>query len=183
MKNEKRIYIKKSPKWTIKKVSKHSLTIYKSIIILMALFTLWAYINRQVNKGKLISPLVNITVPQVQASEPVVISCEDPRGYLECQMYNGNLTAEEYRIMEAIAEAESHFNPNASQVNIHKDGSTSIDRGIFQLNHRYQKAISNEDAFNFKKNIDYAIKLMKRSGYGQWSAFNNGSYIKHLNTK
>lgn len=77
----KRIYIKKSPKWTIKKVSKHSLTIYKSIIILMALFTLWAYINRQVNKNPLISPLVSTTVPQVMASEVNYIPKEQTRWF------------------------------------------------------------------------------------------------------
>lgn len=63
-------YTKKNFKyWTAKKLNKHSLTIYKSIIILMALFTLWAYINREVNKGGLVDPRVSHVVHQVMASE------------------------------------------------------------------------------------------------------------------
>ncbi len=66
----KKQYIKHNFKyWTAKKLNKHSLTIYKSIIILMALFTLWAYINRQVNKEGLIDPRVSHVVTQVYASE------------------------------------------------------------------------------------------------------------------
>lgn len=136
---------------------------------------IWAYIARA-NSQPLLSPLATGPVP-VYAKEPeVVISCEDPRGYLECQAYQKVITWDQYRIMEAIAEAESHFNENA----LGNNGDT-VDRGIFQINNKWHKKLSNQDAFNFKKNIDYAIKVMKESGYTQWSAYKNGSYKQYLN--
>lgn len=67
----KRVYIKKSHRyWTAKKLNKHSQKIWITIIALMALVTVWAVINREVNKVGLVSPLVNLPhVNQVQASE------------------------------------------------------------------------------------------------------------------
>jgi predicted nucleotide-binding protein (sugar kinase/HSP70/actin superfamily) len=52
---------------------------------------------------------------------------------------------------------------------VHESGKKSIDRGVAQINDYYHKDLKNEDAFDFKKNIDYAIKLFKRSGANQWS--------------
>lgn len=60
----KRTYIKKSHKyWNMKKINKHSRKIWYFVAVLMALITVWAVINRQVNKGELISPLVSIVEP------------------------------------------------------------------------------------------------------------------------
>ena len=160
------IYIKKSPKWTIKKVSKHSLTIYKSIIILMALFTLWAYINRQVNKEGLIDPRVSHVVPQVMASEPkVVISCENPKGYLECQVYNGKITWEQHDRIAKVINCESRWNPEA--INVNKNGT--IDTGIVQRNSIHNKTLSTKDSFDYKKSIDWMInKMHKDGGLNAW---------------
>ena len=47
----------------------------------MALFTLWAYINRQVNKGGLVDPRVSHVVPQVMASETNEIKKEDTKAW------------------------------------------------------------------------------------------------------
>lgn len=146
---------------------------YLFLLILAGLLTA-AYIRKQ-QSTPLISP-VAVEVMPVLAKEPsVVISCDNPRGYLECQVYKGVIDWEQYRVMEAIAEAESHFDENAIGYN---DGS--IDRGIFQINNKYHKKLANSEAFDFKKNIDYAIKVMKSSGYSQWSAYKNGSYKLYL---
>jgi len=104
------------------------------------------------------------------------VSCETPKGYLECKAYKKEITWEQYKVMYAIAMAESRFRPNATNVN--KNGS--IDRGIFQVNDKFHPKLTNDLAFSFKENIDYAIKLMKRSGFTPWSAFKNGSYVKFL---
>lgn len=40
-------------------------------------------------------------------------------------------------LLKAIAVQESELNPNATNVNVHADGSRSTDRGMFQLNDRY----------------------------------------------
>lgn len=60
----KKTYIKRNFKyWTAKKLNKHSMKIWYFVAVCMALVTAWAYINRQVNKGGLISPLVSIVEP------------------------------------------------------------------------------------------------------------------------
>lgn len=159
-------YIKHNFKyWTAKKLNKHSLTIYKSIIILMALFTLWAYINRQVNKGGLVDPRVSHVVTQVMASEPEIISCDNPKGYLECQAYQGKITWPEHDRLYKIIECESKWNPEAMNT---KNKNGSYDMGLLQIN-SIHKDISNSDKLNYKKSIDWAIKKFKRDGnFNAW---------------
>ena len=143
------------------------------LIVLALLLALSYY--KQENERPLISPLADGVMP-VYAKEPeVVISCDNPRGYLECLAYQKVISWDQYRIMEAIAEAESHFNENAIHLN-----EDSIDRGIFQINSKFHKKLTNVEAFQFKRNIDYAIKVMKSSGYTQWAAYKNGSYKQYL---
>lgn len=60
----KKTYIKRNFKyWTVKKLNKHSMKFWYFLIACMALVTVWAVINRQVNKGGLVSPLVSIVEP------------------------------------------------------------------------------------------------------------------------
>lgn len=67
-------------------------------------------------------------------------------------------------LMLNIAECESHFKNDA----IHHNNNQSIDIGIFQLNDIH--GLSAEDRLDSEKNIDYAIKLIKRNGTKDWSA-------------
>lgn len=61
---KKQTYLKKNHAyWLAKKLNKHSLKFWYFLIACMALVTVWAVINRQVNKGGLISPLVSIVEP------------------------------------------------------------------------------------------------------------------------
>ena len=134
---------------------------------LLILFSKFAYANT-----KLISPAVIEPLQIEEKKKPeVVISCENPRGYLECQVYKGIITWKEYDLLEKIFQCESKFNPEATGTNIHKDGSVSIDRGVAQINNRFHKKLNNADAYDFKKNIDYAIQLYKKSGANQWSCY------------
>lgn len=167
-----RTYVKKSKYWLFRKANRHSMKIWKSILILMGLVVLYALISRYVNRMPLISPLVSGPV-QVKAKEPeVVIPCDDtPQHYLECKAYQKEITWEDHnKLFRIVNECENKsWDPNATNVNKHKDGSTSIDRGIFMINDRYHKKLTNEKAFDFKANIDYAIDLYKRSGINQWA--------------
>lgn len=161
---KKQTYLKKNHAyWTAKKLNKYSMKIWYFIIACMALVTVWAVINRQVNKGGLVDPRVSHVVTQVMASEPVVISCEDPKGYLECAVYQGKITWKDHDKLSKIIECESKWNSNA--INVNKNGS--IDRGIFQIN-SVHKSLKNEDAFNFKKNIDFGIEMYKKQGVRPW---------------
>lgn len=61
---KKQTYLKKNHAyWLAKKLNKHSLKFWYFLIACMALVTVWSVINRQVNKGRLISPLVSIVEP------------------------------------------------------------------------------------------------------------------------
>lgn len=66
----KKTYIKRNFKyWTAKKLNKHSMKIWYFVAVCMALVTVWAVINRQVNSGELVSPLVTNVVSPVYAKE------------------------------------------------------------------------------------------------------------------
>ena len=165
-----RKYVKKNHKfWNMKKINKHSRTIWYYLIVAMTLFVLWAVINKWANRDPLVSPICPAGFGQVQASE--IIPCEKgPKEYLECQVYQGKITwADHEKLFRIVNECENKsWNPNATLVNIHKDGSTSTDRGIFMINDRYHKKLTNDQAFNFKTNVDYAISLYKKSGTSPW---------------
>jgi len=148
--------------WTAKKLNKHSMKIWYSIIAIMALVTAWAVINREVNKNPLISPLVSLPhVNQVQASEPeVVIPCEkDAKSYLECKVYQGKITWEEYDRLSKVINCESRWREDV--INVNTNGS--VDFGIMQIN-SIHKDISNADKLNYQKAIDWAIKKMHKDG-------------------
>lgn len=161
----KKTYIKRNFKyWTAKKLNKHSMKIWYFVAVCMALVTVWAVINRQVNSGELVDPRVSHVVPQVMASE-VVISCEDPKGYLECQAYQGKITWEEHDRLYKIIECESKWNPEAMNT---KNSNGSYDMGLLQIN-SIHKDISNSDKLNYKKSIDWAINKFKKDGnFNAW---------------
>lgn len=130
------------------------------------------------SSGELINPLVST----VQASEPtmegrrVVIECEKGvKEYLNCKAAKGEITDYQARVMYAIARAESGLRPEATNVN--KNGS--IDRGVFQIN-SIHKSLSNADAYDWKKNTDFALKLMKKQGFKPWVVYQRGIYKKFL---
>jgi hypothetical protein len=128
----------------------------------MTLFIVWAMINASVNATKLISPIVHNPVKKVLASESVTASCESPKGYLECQVYQGVITWKDYEKLSKIIKCESNWNENA--INHNKNGS--FDMGLFQINTIHKQKAS--DMFNFKKNIDFGIKLYKSQGVTPW---------------
>ena len=133
------------------------------LIACMALVTVWAVINRQVNKGGLVDPRVSHVVTQVMASE--TISCENPKGYLACKAYQGKITWEEHDRIAKVINCESRWNPEA--ININKNGT--IDTGLVQRNSIHNKTLSTKDSFDYKKSIDWMInKMHKDGGLNAW---------------
>lgn len=177
MKKQPTVYVKRS----YRKLNKSywygdSYTWNYIILAIMTLFTVWALINYWNNKNPLVSPVVINQVKQVYAEESIKIPCEvGVAEYLECQAYKGNITHDQARILLAIGKAESGLREDAVGVNTNR----TIDRGVFQIN-SIHKDISNKDAFDWKKNTDYAIKMMKRQGFNPWVAYKTGSYKKFL---
>ena len=136
-------------------------------LILFFILILVGYIFGNSQKA-LISPLVIGPMP-VYAKEPeVFISCENPKGYLECQVNQHKITWKQYDRMYKIIQCESAWNPDAYHVNT----NGSVDLGLVQIN-SIHKDISNADKLDFKKSIDWMIKKIKKDGgFSAWSCNN-----------
>ena len=112
---------------------------------------------------ELLSPLVGaLQPPKVYAKES--ISCENPRGYLECQVYKGIITWEDHDKLSRIIQCESRWNPEA----INKNTNGTYDLGLFQINTVHSKKINRIDSLDFKKNLDFGIAMFKKQGASPW---------------
>lgn len=161
----KKQYIKSNFKyWTAKKLNKYSMRIWYSIAILMGIVVAWAVINNIVNSGDLVSPAVkeSFTVKQLEAKEEVTVSCESPKGFLECQVYQGKITWEDHDKLSQIIKCESGWNPEA----LNKNTNGTFDLGLFQINTVHK--VSRLEMLDYKKNIEYGIKLYKKQGVTPW---------------
>jgi len=136
------------------------------IAFLIALATLLAYgMVMTATTGKLVSPIEGISMaPTVIYAKEEVISCENPKGYLECQVYKGIITWAEHNKLTKIIQCESGWRTDA----INKNNNGTFDLGLFQINTVHGKKISRADALDFKKNIDFGIKLFKEQGLRPW---------------
>ena len=164
-----RTYVKKDHKyWSMKKINKHSMVFWYTIICLMTMLVVYGAIKASLKATTLISPLVIGPVAKpVYASEPEYkVSCENPKGYLECQAHQGKITWKQYDRFVKIIQCESGWNPDAVNT---KNKNGSYDMGLLQIN-SIHKNISNADKLNYKKAIDWAIaKVKKDGGFGAWS--------------
>ncbi len=106
-----------------------------------------------------------IQIKQVEANEPKIPFCFDPITCIRDIGEEKNKTNDEIKTMIRIAKCESGYREDA----INKNTNGSIDRGIFQLN-SIHKDISNQDAFNFEKNIRYAWNMQTKQGTTPWNS-------------
>lgn len=86
-------------------------------------------------------------------------------------------------IAVAVCWAESRFDDQALNENKNADGEvTSEDRGLFQINSKYQPQVSEECAFDPDCNVKAAFDIYKKNGltFKPWSAYNNGAYKAYL---
>jgi len=115
------------------------------------------------SKKPLISPLV-IGPTQVMAKEPeVVVRCEaGPKEYLECQVYQGKISWEDHAKLSKIIKCESGWNPEV----LNKNKNGTFDSGLFQVNDVHKQ--KRYEMLDFKKNIDFGIKLYKKQGVTPW---------------
>ncbi len=74
----------------------------------------------------------------------------------------------------AVAMAESGGNPNA-HATVGEDS-----RGLWQMNVRAHPDLASANLYDPQTNADAAYALWKRSGWGPWSAHNNGAYLLFL---
>lgn len=92
-----------------------------------------------------------------------------PEGYLKYALTVNGLE-NEIPFVEKLVKCES--GGNAFAIGVNKGGS-SIDRGYLQINSYFHNSVSNECAFDYKCNIDEAIKIrLKWGNYDAWSCSN-----------
>lgn len=113
--------------------------------------------------------IVNIIHPaplQAIASEPSMID------WIMAEIDKAGISKTEALM---IMQCESKQNPAVYNINLHADGNTSLDAGIWQINLYYHK-ISLSDALDYKKSTLEAIKIYKAAG-NSWRPWTCGKIL------
>jgi len=152
-------------------------------------------INKQATVAQITEPKVIATPasvkpavedkPQVvheQTVTPVVTSAKPA-----CDAYDAllieNFGANQLNIAKAIMRAESGCRPDAvgdNHITYVQNGTTyGMSCGYFQIRILPGRP-SCEQMKNPSENIAYAGRLFRASGWRPWSAYLNGSYLKHI---
>lgn len=70
--------------------------------------------------------------------------------------------------LKRLINCESRWNPNAK--NIHGNNpSTSVDRGLLQINSHWHKEVTDTQAYNPEFSVRFAIKMINDGKQGQWA--------------
>lgn len=82
----------------------------------------------------------------------------------------------------AIFWAESHLDDQAIYENMVNGAVDSVDRGLAQLNSKWQSQVTDECAFDPVCNLAEAYKIYvgRSNTFSAWSAFKNGTYKAHM---
>jgi hypothetical protein len=82
----------------------------------------------------------------------------------------------------AVGLAESSCNPSATHVNGSSGScSSSIDRGLYQINSCFHAEVSDSCAFDAQCNANETFRISSHgTNWTPWSAFNSGAYTGHL---
>lgn len=108
---------------------------------------------------------------ELQPIETDSIELTPCQGLPEIEQYICTTFKAEYSNAMAILSCENKsLNPTA----INHNSNGSIDEGIFQINSIHGQS----NMFNYKKNIEFAYKLMKRDGWQAWACSGSTLNIK-----
>lgn len=153
--------------------------------IFLALIFVWIIVLANVKRFykawydsiELVDPRASFVIPKAHASEyDIVLFCDkDVVSYIKCKFHSGELTESEAITLIAIAKAESGLNEKAKN-------KQSSAKGVFQIlsGSTWHDYGCRGEIYEWKDNTNCAIKIMKRSGFTPWDAFNRGMHIKYL---
>lgn len=111
-----------------------------------------------------IKPQPEIAVAAAPVAVPQIVPLGCAAYVPLLQQYNWDVS-----VMAAVMQAESGCDPNAVNTQNY-DGV--YDYGLMQLH--------GQEIFDPATNIAHAYSLWTTQGYGAWSTFNNGDYLKYL---
>ena len=108
---------------------------------------------------------------------PAATAAEKPSDLCARVGYDAGWRGNTLKTAIAIGMAESTCNPAAYHTN--SDGS--IDRGLWQINSRWQPEGSKTCAYDAKCNGKEANRIYREArGFSPWSTYNGGQYRTHL---
>lgn len=145
-----------------KRVAKRAIVPIVGLMGLSVLGGQWLYFEA---KDK-ITDIIKPEVKQAEAVEPAMID------WILQEVEKAGINKTEALM---IMQCESKQKPDAYGINVHKNGTTSLDAGIWQINLYYQK-ISLADALDYKKATAKAIEIYKSRG-NSWSAWTCGQKL------
>ena len=129
---------------------------------------------------------------RVHLQSPLVISLRSPSeeaAAAEADQKGRRLTAyQQYacrkfgpacRVALAIQRAE---NPKGTCEIYHYNSDGTLDWGYFQINtvHFKRPGLNLRDLLDCKANIDFAYHSIPERGFGPWTTYNSGAYLKFL---
>lgn len=80
----------------------------------------------------------------------------------------------------AVMSAESGRFVEAYNINVQKDGDTSLDRGLFQIN-TLHKSLGMAESFKAVPNVQFAHTLSNGGdNFNPWSVFKSGKYLEYV---
>lgn len=137
------------------------------IIILLIACPIYDKYRKSNGLKPLGSTIYNNMIVEAVEKKPI---CKDVIGCIRDVGEELGFSNKDILIAINISRAESGFRADAIGVN--KNGS--VDRGAMQIN-SIHKRLSNEDAFNYEKNIRFAYQLRAEQGnWNAWSTCHNG---------
>lgn len=149
-------------------------------------------INKQATVAQITEPKVIATPASVKEDTPVVVQEQTVTPIVTaakpaCDSYDAliieNFGSENLITAKAIMRAESGCRHDAigdNHITYAQNGTTyGMSCGLFQI--RFLPGRPNcEQMKNPSENIAYAGQLFKGQGFKPWSAYLNGSYLKHI---
>ena len=90
---------------------------------------------------------------------------------------NAGFTGTQIPVMVAIALAESGGNTTAT----HKNSDGSTDYGLWQINSVHGSLLTQGSWSNPADNAKMARAVFLSQGYGAWTTYKTGAYMRHMN--
>jgi len=145
-------------------------------LIIMAVVYCAVFGNTKRTSPEAVKSIINTPVVKIEAKEDKRY-CGDPQAYLRCKAQD--LGIDDYttsKIINMIGTCENgKWNPEA--INVNTDKHKSLDVGIMQVNLYWHPDVTLTEMIDYKKNIDYGLKMFLDQGFEPWSCAHKLNYV------